>query len=110
MGFFILMKCGADPFYSRIFSIAVAFLVTWIPSRLFIFLKLRRKSFLETVRYGVMYFMLSILNYAFYVKLLLTFQGLQPLLATVLSAVSSMLFVFLLYIRFMTRRVYFIKK
>ncbi|AKK20131.1 hypothetical protein G293_02495 [Candidatus Liberibacter africanus PTSAPSY] len=99
-----------DPFYNRLFSIAIAFLVSWKPNRLFVLLKLRRKSFLETIRYVIMYFIFSVLNYALYTQLLRTFQGLQPLLAVILSSISSMIFVFFLYVRFVIKGVYYIKK
>ncbi|MEG8099079.1 GtrA family protein [Candidatus Liberibacter brunswickensis] len=110
MGFILLMNCKVDPFYSRIFSIAIAFLVTWKPNRLFVFLKLRHRSFLETIRYGIIYCIASVLNYALYVQLLLTFKGLFPLLAVILSSLPSIIFVFFMYIRFVVKGGYFIKK
>ncbi|ADR52013.1 hypothetical protein CKC_01310 [Candidatus Liberibacter solanacearum CLso-ZC1] len=109
-GFVLLMKYGVDSLWSRRFSMAIAFLTTWKPNRLFVFFKLRRRSFVETVRYGIVAFFSSILNYVIYVKLLITFPGIQPLLVVIVSTIPTMIFVFLLYFRLIVKGSYFIKK
>ncbi|MBY7649090.1 MAG: hypothetical protein C4617_01020 [Candidatus Liberibacter europaeus] len=99
-----LIKLDFGQLRSRLFSIVIAFLLTWQPNRLLVFAKLRHRSAVETFRYGIVGLFSALLNYMIYAKLFAVFPNLQPLMLILLSAVPSMLFVILLYVRFMLKR------
>ncbi|AHA27544.1 GtrA family protein [Candidatus Liberibacter americanus] len=102
--FLILIGLGVDQLFARAISIGISFLLIVKPNRFSVFLKLRKKSFVDTLRYAIAGFFSSILNYTIYLKLLIFLPDIQPLLGMILSSIPSMLFVILLYTRFLFKK------
>ncbi|MBL0848724.1 MAG: hypothetical protein EU981_01280 [Candidatus Liberibacter ctenarytainae] len=108
--FFVLIKCGMNPLWARVFSIGTAYLAIWICGRFFVFAKLKRRSFVEAVRCGVISIFSAVLNYAVYATLLIFDPILQLFVAVILSSISATIFAFFLYTRFICRESFSIRQ
>jgi len=90
----------AGPLVARVFSIALAGLVTWQLNRNFTFAPSGDSQMAEAARYGGIVVAASVVNYLIYAGLMLAIQGLEPLIALILSSIGAMGFSYIGYDRF----------
>lgn len=96
----LLISGLTGPFSARIFSIALAGLVTWQLNRNFTFAPSGDSQLNEAARYGSVVAISSSINYVIYAGLLLAIPSLEPLLALVAASIGAMVFSFVGYDRF----------
>jgi putative flippase GtrA len=90
----------AEPIAARVFSIAVAGLVTWQLNRNFTFAPSGDSQLSEATRYGGVVVAASLVNYVIYAGLMLAMPSLEPLIALVVSSIGAMGFSYIGYDRF----------
>ncbi len=90
----------AGPLSARIFSIALAGLVTWQLNRNFTFAPSGDKKLTEATRYSGVIVVASLVNYVVYAGLMLAMPALEPLVALVASSIGAMGFSYVGYDRF----------
>ncbi len=96
-----IMVAGlAGPLAARIFSLALAGLLTWQLNRNFTFAPSGDSQLSEAARYGSVVVAASLVNYTIYAGLMLAVPALEPLVALVVSSVSAMGFSYIGYERF----------
>jgi putative flippase GtrA len=96
---FLLHATPLDPFSARLVSVAAALSATWILNRHITFGPSGRTAIIEGARYGGVGVGTSLVNYAVYSALLLTFPGTEPLIALVLASATAMALSYLGYSR-----------
>jgi putative flippase GtrA len=96
---FLLHATPLDPFSARLVSVAAALSATWILNRHITFGPSGRAVIIEGARYGGVGAGTSLVNYAVYSALLLTFPGTEPLIALVLASATAMALSYLGYSR-----------
>lgn len=88
-----------DPFSARLVSVAVALSATWMLNRHITFGPSERALVVEGARYGGVGTATSLVNYTAYSALLLTFPGMEPLIALILASGAAMVLSYLGYSR-----------
>ena len=89
-----LIHRGIDPYTARVFSIALAMMVTWRLNRALTFETRGSDQAAEGIRYFTVVMIAAVLNYAIYAGLLLSIPTLPPLLAIILAIGSVTLLSF----------------
>ncbi|NQY39146.1 MAG: GtrA family protein [Henriciella sp.] len=80
-----LIHRGIDPYTARVFSIALAMMVTWRLNRALTFETRGSDQAAEGFRYFTVAMIAAVLNYAIYAGLLLSIPALPPLLAIIIA-------------------------
>jgi putative flippase GtrA len=95
----LLRETPLDPFSARVLSIAAALSATWMLNRHVTFGPSSRALAVEGARYGGVGMATSLINYCVYSGLLLTFSGMPPLMALILTSGAAMVLSYLGYSR-----------
>lgn len=92
-----LIHRGIDPYTARIFSIALAMMVTWRLNRALTFETRGSDQASEGIRYFTVAIIAAVLNYAIYAGLLISIPALPPLLAIIIAIGSVTMLSFVGY-------------
>lgn len=88
------------PYLARLFSMAIAMMVTWQINRNFTFEGSGRTAVDEGVRYTFIGILGALLNYAVYATLIFSIPLMQPVAAVVAASLAAMIFSYFGYSRF----------
>lgn len=86
---------GLHPIVARIGAICVAMVAGWLAHRTFTFALTTRPTVAEFLRYAAVGWLVSAINYALFVAIILLRPGIEPLLALIASSVVAMVFAYL---------------
>ncbi|MEL6667203.1 MAG: GtrA family protein [Pseudomonadota bacterium] len=92
-----LIHRSIDPYTARIFSIALAMMVTWRLNRALTFETRGSDQASEGIRYFTVAIIAAVLNYAIYAGLLISIPALPPLLAIIIAIGSVTMLSFVGY-------------
>ena len=92
-----LIHRGIDPFTARVFSIALAMMVTWRLNRALTFAASGSSQTSEGIRYVTVASILAVVNYGIYAGLLLALPALSPLFAITIAVAAVTALSFLGY-------------
>jgi putative flippase GtrA len=86
---------GLHPILARAAAIALAMVAGWLMHRTFTFRVAARPSLPEFLRYAGVAWSAAAINYGVFVLVVLAFEGVEPLLALVVSSAVAMAFAYL---------------
>ena len=86
---------GLHPILARTAAIALAMVAGWLMHRTFTFRVAARPSVPEFLRYAGVAWSAAAINYGVFVLVVLVFEGVEPLLALLVSSAAAMAFAYL---------------
>jgi putative flippase GtrA len=86
---------GMHPIVARLFAISLAMVAGWLAHRRFTFRMAVPPSLREFLRYAAVGWLVSAINYGFFVAIVLLKPNIEPLYALIGSSLAAMVFAYL---------------